>query len=51
MLPRHTLERRRRFVSSVGSSSDDHDKSMCPSGASNLDRYNSEDGWLRLNVF
>ena len=37
---------RRRFISSIGSSSDDRDNSMCPSGALNLNRYNSEmDGW------
>ena len=50
MSSRGACERKRRFNSSVGSSSDDRDKSKGPSGALNLDRYNSVNGPLRLNI-
>ena len=50
MRPCRALEIRRRFDSSVGSSSDDRDKSRGPLIGMNHDRYNSLDGPLRLNV-
>ena len=43
------VKKRRHLISSIRSSSDDRDESMCPSGAFNLDFYNSPDEWLRLN--
>ena len=43
------FEEKRRFDSSVGSSSDDCDKSRGPSIAINCDCYNSLDGPLRLD--
>ena len=44
------VKKRRRLILFVRSSSDDHDESTSPSGAFNLDRYNSIDEQLRLNV-
>ena len=46
MHPRCACEDVRRFITSVGSPSDDRDKSMSPSIVINLDRYNSVDGRL-----
>ena len=43
-------EENRRFIASVGSPSNDRDKSRGPPIAINHDRYNSLDGTLRLNV-
>ena len=40
------VKKRRRLISSVRSSSDDRDESMCPSGA-----FKSPDERLRLNHF
>ena len=48
MCPRHACEEVRRFIVSVGSPSDDRDKSMSAPIAINLDRYNSVYGWLCL---
>ena len=44
------VEEKRRFNSLVGFSSGGHDQSEGPSGALNLDRYNSRDGRMRLNA-
>ena len=43
------LKKRHRLILSVRSSLNDRDESTCPSGAFNLDYYNSPDERLRLN--
>ena len=51
MSPRRASEEKCCFISPIGSSSNNRDKSRGPSGAVNRDRYNSFDGPPRLNTF
>ena len=50
MRPRLACEEMCRFIASVGSPSDDHDKSRGSPIAINRDRYNSSDEPSRLNA-
>ena len=50
MSPCCACEENRRFISPVGSPFDDRNKLRGSSGPINCDRYNSDDGPLRLNV-
>ena len=49
-MPGSTFDEKRHFVSSVGSSSDDCDKSEGPPIVINHDRYNFLDGLPRLHL-
>ena len=44
-----SVKKRLSLISSIRSSLDDRDESMCPSSAFDLDSYNSRDEWLGLN--